>query len=128
MSRSPERLRPAFRPGRVRSCLLGAVALLLACYLPANAQLSAGGVYAIQDARLVTVSGAVIEQGTIVVRDGLIEAVGRNVQAPPDAVVIDGRGLSIYPGFIDAFSQAGINLPPARERAPAPASGRVPQP
>jgi imidazolonepropionase-like amidohydrolase len=85
-----------------------------------DAQLTPGGVYAVQGARLVIAPGRVIEQGTIVVRGGLIEAVGRRVQPPPDAVILDGEGLTVYPGFIDAFSQAGLALPPARERDPAP--------
>jgi imidazolonepropionase-like amidohydrolase len=62
---------------------------------------------AIRNAKIVTVSGPVIAKGTIVVRDGLIEAVGENVQAPADAVLIEGEGLSVYPGLIDALSTWG---------------------
>jgi len=54
-----------------------------------------------------------------VVRDGLIEAVGRDIQVPPDAVVVDGTDLIVYPGFIDAFSGAGLELPSRQEREPA---------
>lgn len=57
---------------------------------------------AIKDARIVVSPGKVIERGTIVFRDGRIEAVGPNVTPPPDALVEDGRGLTVYPGFIDA--------------------------
>ncbi len=57
---------------------------------------------AIKDARIVVAPGKVIEKGTIVFRDGRIEAVGANVTPPPDALVEDGRGLTVYPGFIDA--------------------------
>src|SRR5919107_4105018 len=48
--------------------------------------------YALTGARIVTVAGPTIERGTVVVRDGLIAAVGANVSAPPDARVIDGTG------------------------------------
>jgi imidazolonepropionase-like amidohydrolase len=72
--------------------------------------------YALTGARIVTVAGPVIERGTVVVRDGLIAAVGANVPAPPDARVIDGSGLTVYPGIIDANTTLGIPRP-----TPAPA-------
>ena len=58
-------------------------------------------VYAIRGARLVTVTGAPIESGTIVIRRGVIEAVGASAAIPPGADVIDGKGLTVYPGLID---------------------------
>lgn len=67
--------------------------------------------YAITNARIVPVSGAVIERGTIVIRNGLIAAVGATVSAPADARVIDGTGLTVYPGLIDANSTLGIPQP-----------------
>lgn len=67
--------------------------------------------YALTGARIVTVSGTTIERGTVVVRDGLIAAVGANVSAPPDARVIDGAGLTVYPGIIDANTTLGIPRP-----------------
>jgi imidazolonepropionase-like amidohydrolase len=63
--------------------------------------------FAITGARIVTVSGPVIERGTVVVRDGVIQAVGANVRVPADAWVIDGAGLTVYPGLIDAFTTLG---------------------
>ncbi|MBA2378828.1 MAG: amidohydrolase family protein [Blastocatellia bacterium] len=69
--------------------------------------------YAITNARIVTVSGPTIERGTVVVRNGLIHAVGANVTAPSDAQVFDGTGLTVYPGFIDSLTAVGIQ-PPAR--------------
>ncbi|MCB1021783.1 MAG: amidohydrolase family protein [Acidobacteria bacterium] len=68
-------------------------------------------VFAIRDARIVTVSSAPIEKGSIVLRDGLIEAVGATVDIPADAWVLDGAGLTIYPGFIDAMSTVGMPPP-----------------
>jgi imidazolonepropionase-like amidohydrolase len=75
-----------------------------------------GRTYAITGARLVTVAGGVIESGTVVLRGGLIEALGPNVTPPADAVLIDGEGMTVYPGFIDAYSQAGLVLPGRNER------------
>ncbi len=64
--------------------------------------------FAIRGARIVTVSGAVIESGTVVIRDGLIAAVGANAAIPAEAWVIDGKGLTVYPGFIDAMTDLGL--------------------
>jgi len=72
---------------------------------------ASGQSYAIANARVVTVSGATIEKGTVVVRDGIIDAVGANVAAPADAKVFDGTGLTVYPGFFDALTSLGIQAP-----------------
>ena len=74
---------------------------------------------AITNARIVTVSGTTIERGTVVIRNGLIEAVGANVSAPADAQVFDGNGLTVYPGFIDSLSNLGL----APRPTPAPGQG-----
>ena len=81
------------------------------------------GVYAITGARIVTVSGPVIERGTVVVRDGLIAAVGAGVAAPPDACVIDGAGLTVYPGLIDASTTLGIPRPTPAAATPGAGGG-----
>jgi imidazolonepropionase-like amidohydrolase len=77
-------------------------------------------VYAIKGARLVTAAGAPIASGTIVIKNGLIEAVGADVQPPADAIVIEGAGLSVYPGLIDMGTSTGIEpnapTPPANFR------------
>lgn len=66
------------------------------------------GTFAITNARIVTVTGGVIENGTVVIRDGRIAAVGAGVNIPSGAERIDGRGLSVYPGLIDARTQLGL--------------------
>ena len=66
------------------------------------------GTFAIRNARIVTVSGADIENGTVVIRDGKIEAVGATVTVPAGAQTIDGTGLSVYPGMIDAGTNLGL--------------------
>lgn len=82
--------------------------------------LNVPNVYAITNARLVPVSGPVIDRGTLVVRNGLIAAIGANATVPADARVIDGTGLTVYPGFIDAYSNLGI----PGQRTQAQGSGR----
>jgi imidazolonepropionase-like amidohydrolase len=69
---------------------------------------NSSGFYAIRNARIVTVSGAEIESGTVVIRNGKIESVGAGVEAPAGAEVIDARGLTIYPGMIDAGTALGL--------------------
>ena len=58
-------------------------------------------VYCIDGATVIPEPGRQISAGTVVLRDGLIEAVGANIDPPADAVIIDGDGLWVYPGLID---------------------------
>ena len=76
--------------------------------------------FAIKGARIVPVSGPVIEKGTVVLANGIITAVGADAQIPAEALVIDGAGLTVYPGLIDAGTTVGLPQP---ENA-APAGGR----
>lgn len=93
--------------------------LLLILGLPVSAQqigdpttqqgvLPPQGTYVIRNARIVTVSGPVIENGTVVISAGKIAAVGTNVNVPANAQHIDGKGLSVYPGMIDASTSMGL--------------------
>lgn len=66
------------------------------------------GTFAITNARIVTVSGAVIENGTVVIQNGKIASVGANATIPAGAERIDGKGLSVYPGMIDAGTNLGL--------------------
>ncbi len=66
------------------------------------------GAIAIRNAKIVTVSGSVISKGTVVVRNGLIQDVGESVTIPADAVVVDGEGMTVYPGLVDALSTWGM--------------------
>ncbi len=71
------------------------------------------GAFAIRNARIVPVSGPAIDNGTVVVSGGLITAVGASVEVPADAWVIDGKGLTVYPGLIDALTDLGLTPRPA---------------
>lgn len=59
--------------------------------------------------QIITITGEVIEQGTIVIVDGRIEAVGANVEYPLNATIIDARDETVMPGFIHPGTRA--NLP-----------------
>jgi hypothetical protein len=101
------------------------IAMLLAAAALTYAQ--APGPIALRGARVVTVSGPVLEKGTVLLRNGLIEAVGENLDLPKDAWVIDAQGVTVYPGLIDALSTVGLPETPAQPatpRAEAPATPR----
>ncbi len=68
-----------------------------------------GATWAITNARIVTVSGAVIPRGTIVIKGNKIDAVGANVAVPAGARVVDAAGANVYPGFVDTATDIGIN-------------------
>jgi imidazolonepropionase-like amidohydrolase len=70
-------------------------------------------VWALTNARIETVARGVIERGTVVIRDGLIEAVGAGITPPADARVLDLSGRTIYPGLIDLTSSLGLPAAPA---------------
>src|SRR5579863_5458188 len=71
--------------------------------------------FAIRGAKVVPVSGPPLENATVVIARGVITAIGKDVAIPPDAWIIEGKGLTVYPGLFDAFTDVG--LPSA---APAP--------
>ena len=90
----------------VSLCLCG---LIFAQNGPADQNLTGrAGTFAITNARIVTVSGAEIPNGTIVISNGKISALGANVSVPGGAERIDGTGLSVYPGMIDAGTNMGL--------------------
>jgi imidazolonepropionase-like amidohydrolase len=64
--------------------------------------------YAIRNARVVTVSGAELDNATVVISNGRISAVGAAAAAPAGAQEIDGRGLTVYPGMIDLGTNMGL--------------------
>ncbi|MGA7922075.1 MAG: amidohydrolase family protein [Candidatus Acidiferrales bacterium] len=95
--------------GRILLTAIVLVALLLAGR--AHTARGEGGeprYFAVKNARIFPVSGPAIENGTVVIAKGLIAAVGRDVTIPPEAWVIDGKGLTVYPGLIDAGTNLGL--------------------
>ena len=88
-------------------------------YDSAHAQAPAGGVVAFTNARVIDGTGAApVEGATIVVADGRIQAVGKNVMVPAGAMRIDASGKTIMPGIVNAHGhlQADSSKRPARDR------------
>ncbi len=65
-------------------------------------------VYAVTGAKIYTMAGPPIENGTIIILGGKIAAVGADVPVPPGAEVIDAKGLQVYPGLFDSYSRLGL--------------------
>jgi imidazolonepropionase-like amidohydrolase len=64
--------------------------------------------YAIKGGKVFTLAGAPIDNGTVIIRDGKIAAVGKDVAIPDGAQVIDATGLEVYPGLFDPVTQIGL--------------------
>jgi imidazolonepropionase-like amidohydrolase len=80
------------------------------CALPgiAGAQSQPSTTYALTHAKIFTLAGSTIEDGTLIIRDGKIAAVGVSLDIPAGAQVIDAKGLQVYPGFFDSVTQMGL--------------------
>lgn len=68
-----------------------------------------GNTYAITGATVYPVSGPKIEGGTVILKDGKIVEVGKSATVPSGAIRVNGRGLSVFPGFIDAGNSIGLS-------------------
>ncbi|MCS3656664.1 amidohydrolase family protein [Salinibacter ruber] len=107
------------RPQRVFAGLTLLVALLLA--LPAHAQKQPGfqGPFALTNAQVIVAPGDTLDDGTVVIRDDSIAAVGPDVSVPSDAQAFDLSGQMVYPGFIDSGTHLGLaeigSLPETRD-------------
>jgi len=63
----------------------------------------------IQNATILTVTKGTIEGGSILIRNGKIAEVGKNVRVPQGAMVIDGKGMYVIPGIIDCHSHIAVD-------------------
>lgn len=113
-SRGVRRILPALA---VAACAI----FVFALYSTRHVRAEEPPYFAIKGARIVPVSGPPISNGTIVISKGVIQSVGANVSIPPEARVIDGTGMTIYPGLIDAGTDVGLGAPVV---AAAAAGGR----
>lgn len=68
--------------------------------------------YVLTNVRIVVSPTSMIESGTVVIREGIIEAVGAKITIPQDAVVYDLKGKTVYPSFIEMDSDYGMPVPP----------------
>src|SRR5467141_77505 len=112
---------------RLRFALVVAAAVGAALLGPARAAAQGGEpeYFAIRGVTVVPVSGPRVENATVIMSHGVIKAVAKDAAIPDEAWVIEGKGLIVYPGFIDSFTDVGI------PSAPAPSggeSGSRPQP
>jgi len=103
-SRGVRRILPALA---VAACAI----FVFAIYSTRHVRAEEPPFFAIKGARIVPVSGPPIANGTIVISNGVIQSVGANVSIPPEARVIDGTGMTIYPGLIDAGTDVGLGAP-----------------
>jgi imidazolonepropionase-like amidohydrolase len=104
----------------LRFSLLPALLLVVLIALPSTAQRPASlkpSVFALTGGRVVTEPGKILPKATVIIRDGVIEAVGADVKTPSDALVIDCKGLTVYAGFLDALSTWGFDSALRRSEA-----------
>jgi len=98
-----------------RTVLPASVTVFLSLFTATPSILAQGGepqYFAIRGAKVVPVSGPPIENATVVITHGVITAVGKDAVVPPEAWIIDGQGLVVYPGLIDSFTDVGIPAAP----------------
>ena len=79
--------------------------LLIAC---AMAAFAAGETVLIQNADIYPMTGAALKGGSLLIQDGKIVDIGQKIAAPKGATVLDGKGLRVYPGWIDSATQLGL--------------------
>ena len=93
----------------------GIILLLLLLFPTAYAQdielAPVSGTYAIQNVNIIQAPGRRIELGTVVIKDGLIQSVGKSVSIPADAQLVRADSMFMYPGFIDGLSHTGVPKP-----------------
>ncbi len=67
------------------------------------------GYYAFTNAKIYKDAKTIINSATLIIKQGKIEAVGANLPVPKEAIIIDCKGKSIYPSFIDIYSDYGMS-------------------
>lgn len=115
------------RSVRTRWCV-GLIAAALASAVWTGLRADEPPVFALTHARVLTVSGPPLEDATVVIANGLIQAVGSDVPIPAGAAVIEARGLTVYPGLIDALCDVGLGAAAPAPRGQPPAAAPRPTP
>lgn len=67
--------------------------------------------YAVTGVTVYQGPGRKIDNGTVLIKDGLIAAIGKDIRIPPEAVIVKGDSLYVYPGFIDGLSHIAVSKP-----------------
>jgi imidazolonepropionase-like amidohydrolase len=96
-----------------RRTVLFAALLVASCLAPeGRAQGGEPPYFAIRGAKIVPVSGPTVENSIIIISRGIITAIGSDAKIPDEAWIIDGKGLIVYPGLIDSFTDVGLMAAP----------------
>ena len=85
--------------------------MVVACFCTTNhAQVAKSnkGTFVLTNAKIVTVTNGIVDNGTLVIQEGKITALGASIDLPSEAITIDCSGHSIYPGMIDGGTQLGM--------------------
>ena len=99
-------------------------------YFPTNTgvKTTKNTVVALQNATIYVTPQKVIKKGTLLIKDGKVVAIGKNVQIPSGTKIVDLKGKTIYPSFIDMYADFGISKPKqerSNSRRPQYDAGRV---
>ena len=101
-----------------RDSLIRAVCLLFILGLiPCMSRAQDGGLmpvtsnYAIKNATIIQAPGKTIQNGTVLIENGIIKAVGSNVNIPADTWIVDADSMFVYAGFISGLSNIGVEKP-----------------
>jgi hypothetical protein len=115
-----------------RQCCTVLFAALVVALCMASESRGQGGeppYFAIRGAKVVPVSGRTTENSTIIISRGIISAIGADAKIPEEAWIIDGKGLTVYPGLIDSLTDVGLLATPATGTPVAPgATDAAPRP
>jgi hypothetical protein len=116
---------------RVAALIFAAALILTAATASGPAGSDVGPTYAVRNCKIVPVAGPDIEKGAIIIRDGLIEALGPidKVKIPDDAEIVEAEGLTAYPGLISAHSNLFLETPrPGADEGPPAMMRQAQQP
>jgi imidazolonepropionase-like amidohydrolase len=116
---------PSMRTRLFGRCCTMLFAALTAALCMAPVGRSQGGeppYFAIRGAKVVTVSGRIVENSTIIISRGIITAISADAKIPDEAWIVDGKGLTVYPGLFDSYTDVGLVPTPATATPGSPDS------
>ncbi|HJW16204.1 MAG TPA: amidohydrolase family protein [Flavisolibacter sp.] len=103
---------------RKAECFLLSCALLIGIVVHAQTSFPVNGVadersgyYVFTNATIVKDAVTTLSSASMVIKDGMIKAIGKDIAIPKDAVTIDCKGRYIYPSFIDIYTDYGMPVP-----------------
>src|SRR5690349_14170015 len=76
--------------------------------------------YAITNVNIIQAPGRKVDMGAVVIKNGLIQAVGKNIPIPAEAIIIKADSMYVYAGFIDGLSHTGIAKPKEEQNRERP--------